>query len=228
MQALLADGRIDEALAFAESSRGLSQNQAVDAAREKILLDAGRSDEAYEKYALKTYVSSTGLTAFRTLVRRYPGCDPRKILLDLSVSSGQPGLWFAAAKDAGFLDLALEFAKNGRTDPRTLSRASRDLLEQDAPFCLHIGRLAIERILEGYGYELTALDVIEVYNHFMAAAQKLEVEVEARNDVLALATKAQTRNAAFSDTIIRQCSRAAPVTHAIELPTWTGRKSTRH
>jgi hypothetical protein len=93
---------------------------------------------------------------------------------------------------------------------------------------LHIGRLAIERILEGYGYELPTLDVIAVYNHFMAAAHKLEVEVGARNDVLALATKAQTRNAAFSDTIIRQCSSTAPVKHAIELTTWTRRKSTRH
>ena len=54
-------------------------------------------------------------------------------------SAGEPGRWFAAAKDAGFLELALEFAKMGRTDPRTLSRASRDLLQKDVRFSLEAG-----------------------------------------------------------------------------------------
>jgi hypothetical protein len=51
MQALTAEGRIDEALAYAEASRGLNQpDGAIDAACERILLDAGRTHEAYEKY----------------------------------------------------------------------------------------------------------------------------------------------------------------------------------
>ena len=135
VQALLAEGRTDEALAYAEASRGLNQPDAsIDAACEKILLDIGRAHEAYEKYALTANASSTGLATFRAIVKKYPGHDPKKILLDLATSSGDPGRWFAAAKDAGFLDLALEFAKTGRTDPRTLSRASRDLLKKDARF----------------------------------------------------------------------------------------------
>jgi hypothetical protein len=109
-------------------------------------------------------------TTFRAIVRKYSGRDPKKILLDLATSSGEPGRWFAAAKDAGSLDLALEFANAGRTDPRTLSRAARDLLKKDARFCLEVGRLAIQRILEGYGYEPTGIDVIDAYRHFMAAA----------------------------------------------------------
>jgi hypothetical protein len=127
MQALLSQGRMDEALAYAETSRGLNQpDTAIDAACEKLLLDLGRADEAYEKYALTANGSSTGLATFRAIVRKYPGRDQKKILLDLAASSGEPGRWFAAAKDAGFLDLAFEFANTGRTDPRTLSRASRD------------------------------------------------------------------------------------------------------
>jgi hypothetical protein len=48
-QALLAQGRADDALAFAEASRGLNQpNPVIDAVCERILLDAGRIDEAYE------------------------------------------------------------------------------------------------------------------------------------------------------------------------------------
>jgi hypothetical protein len=205
MRALLSQGRVAEALAYAEGSRGLNQPEtAIDAACERILLDAGRVDEAYEKYALTANGSSTGLATFRAIVRKYPNRDPKKVLVDLATSSGDPGRWFAAAKDAGFLDLALQFANTGRTDPRTLSRASRDLLNQDAQFGLQVGRLALQRILEGYGYELTDVDVTDAYNHFMAAAEALGIAAEARADVLAIAMK-QPR-AAFSDILIRRCS----------------------
>ncbi|MGD1095439.1 MAG: hypothetical protein ABSB35_26025 [Bryobacteraceae bacterium] len=233
MHALLKQGRIDEALAYAEASRGLNQpDMAIDAACEKILLDIGRVDEAYEKYALTANSSSTGLATFRAISRKYPDRDPKKILLDLATSSGDPGRWFAAAKDAGFFDLALEFANTGRTDPRTLSRASRDLLKKDARFCLQVGRLAIQRILEGYGYELTGADVIDAFNHFMAAAQTLEIASQARADMLAIATKQP--GAAFSEILIRQCSLDRqvyePPAKAIrtEQRTWTRRSTTRH
>jgi hypothetical protein len=234
VRALLADGRTDEALAYADASRGLNQpDPAIDAACEKILLDIGRADEAYEKYALTANGSSTGLATFRAIVRKYPGRDPKEILLDLATSSGEPGRWFAAAKTAGFLDLALQFANQGRTDPRTLSRASRDLLRKDARFSLQVGRLAVQRILEGYGYELTGIDVIDAYNHFMAAALTLGVVSQARADLLAFASKQP--GAAFGDLLIRQCSRDGLQTSephekatTTDRPTWTRRSPTRH
>jgi hypothetical protein len=231
MQALLAQGRKDEALAYAEASRGLNQpDAAIDAACEKILLNLGRTDEAYEKYALSANSSSTGLSTFRAIVKKYPGYDPKKILLDLATSSGDPGRWFAAAKDAGFLDLALQFANAGRTDPRTLSRAARDFLNQDARFCLEVGKLAIQRILEGYGYELTGIDVLDAFNHYIAAAETLGMGQQARADVLAMTTK---QPGAASDILIRQCSverqECETPTRAIkaEQRTWTRRSPTR-
>jgi len=234
VQALLSQGRTDDALAYAEASRGLNQpDPAVDAACEKILLDIGRADEAYEKYALTANGSSTGLATFRTIVRKYPGRDPKEILRDLATSSGEPGRWFAAAKDAGFLDLALQFANEGRTDPRTLSRASRDLLQKDARFSLQVGRLAVQRILEGYGFELTGVDVIDAFNHFMAAALTLGVASQARADVLALASTQP--GAAFGDVLIHQCSRDGPQAPeprekavTTDQRTWTKRSSPRH
>lgn len=207
VRALIAEGRMDEALAYAEASRGLNQpDGAIDVTCEKILLDLGRVDEAYEEYALTANRASTGVGTFGMIRKKYPGRDPRRILVDLNASSCEPGLWFAAAKDADFLDLALEFASAGRTDPRTLTRASRDLLEKDPRFSLRVGRLAIRRILDGYGYELTGLDVIGAYRHFMAAAQTLGVASQARADVLAMARE---KPGAFSDLLVRQCS-AAP------------------
>jgi hypothetical protein len=78
MRALLMLGRTDEALAYAEASRGLNQpDAAIDAACEKVLLDVGRVDEAYDKYALTANSSSTGLATFRTIVRKYPAATRR-------------------------------------------------------------------------------------------------------------------------------------------------------
>jgi hypothetical protein len=230
VQALVSEGRMNEALSYAEASRGRDQpGAAIDAACEKILLNLGRMDEAYEKYALSANSSSTGLATFRAIVKKYPGYDPKKILLDLATSSGDPGRWFAAAKDAGYLDLALEFAKAGRTDPRTLSRAARDFLNQDARFCLEVGKLAIQRILEGYGYELTGIDVLDAFNYYIAAAEILGIAAQARADVLAMTT---TKPGAASDILIRQCGverqeRETP-TRAItaEQRTWRRRSPT--
>lgn len=230
VHALLSAGRTDEALAYAEASRGLNQpDTSIDAACEKILLDLGRVDEAYAKYALTANASSTGLATFRAIVRKYPAQDPKKILLDLAGSSGEPGRWFAAAKDAGLLDLALEFAERGRTDPRTLSRASRDFLKKDASFSLKAGRLALQRILEGHGYELTGSDVLDAFDHYIAAAQTFGVDSQARADALVMAAQ---HPGVAGDILIRRCSmalpeRAAPArTMTTERRTWKRRKPT--
>jgi tetratricopeptide (TPR) repeat protein len=184
IRALRAQGLLDEALAYAEASRGLNiPNSAVDAECEEILLAAGRRAEAYERYALTANQANTGLATFRQIAKKYPEVDPQRILTDLADASGDPGRWFAAAKDAGHLDLALRFATTGRTDPKTLSRASRDFLESDQVFALHIGRLAVDRILAGYGYEITALDLAGAVDHFLAAARHLGVEADAKNDL---------------------------------------------
>ncbi len=85
VQALLAEGHVEEALVYAEASRGLNQpDSAIDAACEKILLDAGRDQEAYERYALTANQSSTGLATYRMIARKYPDHDPKQILLDLA------------------------------------------------------------------------------------------------------------------------------------------------
>jgi len=184
IRALRDQGLLEEALAYAEASRGLNiPNPAVDAECEEILLAAGRREEAYERYALTANQANTGLATFRQLAKKYPEIDPQRILTDLADASGNPGRWFAAAKDAGHLDLALRFATTGRTDPKTLSRASRDFLESDPTFALRVGRLAVERILAGYGYEITTLDLADAVSHFLAAAEKLDVASDARIDL---------------------------------------------
>jgi hypothetical protein len=173
VDAFVKEGRIEDALAYAESSRWRDQPEpAIDAACERILLECGRSEEAYARYAMKANQAATGVATFRAIERKYPGRDPATILVDLVQGSGDPGRFFAAAKDAGLYDLAFRFAKGGRTDPRTLSRAARDLVDKDAEFAMQVGRLGLERFLQGYGYEVTFADVLDACKHFLVAAQR--------------------------------------------------------
>jgi hypothetical protein len=172
----VAEGRLDEALSYAEGSRGLNiPNTSVDAECEAILLAAGRRDEAYRRYALTANSASTGLATFRQLTKKYPEIDPAQMLADLADSSGDPGHWFAAAKDAGYLDLAFSLATAGRTDPRTLTRASKDFLKSEPTFALRVSRLAVERTLAGHGYNITTADLAVAVEQFLAAASHLGV-----------------------------------------------------
>ncbi len=211
VDALMKEGRIDDALTFAEASRGLNQpDRSIDAACERILLGAGRVDEAYERYALTASEGATGLATFRAIAKKYPQREPSGILLDLAESSGETGRYFAAAKDAGFYDLALKFAEEGRTDPRTLSRASRDFAMKQPAFAMAAGRLALERLLQGYGYEVTLLDVVDAYQHFIAAAGRMGLAESAARDATALANAAKAQpTRVLADVLLRSIGGAA-------------------
>lgn len=101
----------------------------------------------------------------------------------VTAAYGDPGRWFAAAKNDNYLDMALDFAQAGSTEPRTLSRASRDFLGSNPLFALRVGRLAVERILAGHGYEITALDLLSACDHFLAAASQLGTAAEAKQEL---------------------------------------------
>lgn len=184
IRALAAQGLFDEALLYAEASRGLNiPNAAVDAECEEILRAAGRRQEAYRRYALTANQTDVGLLTFQRITRKYPEIDRKQVLTDLAGSNGDPGKWFAAAKSEGELAMALEFARKGRTEPRTLSRAARDFLNSEPLFAFQVGRLAVERILAGYGYEITALDLLMACDNFMAAASRLGMSLEAKREL---------------------------------------------
>lgn len=50
-------------------------------------------------------------------------------------------------------------------------------------FALRVGRLAVDHILAGYGYEITALDLAAAVDHFLEAARQLGVEADAKSDL---------------------------------------------
>jgi len=106
-------------------------------------------------------------------VKRYPDLDARMILVDLIESHGSKGKWFAAAKTAKYLDLALDCAAQSDAAPATLIRASRDFTIKEPAFAAQVGLHAIAHLLAGRGYEPSPLDIDEAVTHVMAASARM-------------------------------------------------------
>jgi hypothetical protein len=186
VKALVAMGRKAEAVRYAESQRGRSTpDWAVDAACEEILLSSGLFDEAYGRYGLRANQRGTYLATFRAVAKKYPHKGAAELLADLVASTpGSAAKWFAAAKDAGLYDEALALASSGPCDPKTLGRAARDYLEAHPAFALGAGLLALRWLAEGYGYEISSLDVWNAYFNTVKAAEKTDRVAETRDRVV--------------------------------------------
>ena len=177
VEALLALGRKAEAVQYAEASRGLNQpDSVIDQACEQILISSGLHDEAYRRYGLSAAVGNSYIARFRSIAKRYPMKDKFQILSDLiAATPGEEGKWFATAKELGFYDLALELANRSPCDPKSLTRAARDYLDSEPTFALGSAIAALRWLSEGWGYEVTSVDVVEAYDRAMDAAAKLNM-----------------------------------------------------
>ncbi len=170
-EALARQGLADAAVGYAEARRKNGYDDASIASFcERVLLDAGRREEAYREYGLYAAHANTYLTAFRATSRKYPEREPRQVLIDLIEARGDQGKWFAAAKSAGFLDIALDCARLGTTEPATLLRAARDFTDSEPRFSAQVALQAVSELLAGKGYEPTTLDLIRACDHFLSAS----------------------------------------------------------
>ena len=106
------------------------------------------------------------------MTSKYPQIEPKAILGDLvDRTSGDEGKWFVAAKSAGLLDEAAELANTSPCDPKTLTRAARDFAASKPEFARSVGLAALQWLLCGCGYELTAQDVVDALSHTLEAAR---------------------------------------------------------
>jgi hypothetical protein len=137
MKALAAQDKKDEAIGYAEACRSpWASDHDIDALCEEILLTSGLVEEAYRRYGLTANRTGTYLAWFRAVKKKYPHKAPREILTDLvEQTPGEEGKWFAAAKDAKLFDEAIALANRTPTDPRTLSRAARELRRREPVLC---------------------------------------------------------------------------------------------
>ncbi|MEE8409739.1 MAG: hypothetical protein V3T05_09055 [Myxococcota bacterium] len=194
VKALAAQGRRAEAVRYAESSRNPWANDLqIDRMCEKILLSDGRVDEAYEKYGLNANRAGTYLAWFRAVARKYPHKEPAEILEDLvKRSPGQEGKWFAAAKSAKLFDEAIALAQRTPCSPQTLTRAARDFAEKNPTFAIEAGMAALYWLVEGHGYEITGLDVLNAHAYTMKAAENLGSADETLNRIRKLVAEEST------------------------------------
>lgn len=192
-RALVAVGRRAEALAYAKACRSPydpSFGWGVDAFCAEVLRESGFGGEAF-RHELAAPRPTTYAARFRALVKQYPGKPPAEILAELVASTpGAEGKWFAAAKQAGLFEDALDLASRSPCDPLTLARAARDFRETEPAFALGAALLALRWIGEGYGFEITSADVQAVRAHLLEAAARLGRAAEAKGLIAAVAAAA--------------------------------------
>lgn len=175
VKALAAQGKADEAIKLAESSRGPWTNDTdVNLLCEGILLSLSRIEEAYRRYGLYAHRAGTYLATFRAVAKAYPSIPRAQILLDLvERSPGDEGKWFATAKELGLYDVALKLVRESPCDPKTLTRAARDFTEREPAFAQGAGFAALYWLTLGHGYEISSIDVWGAYHSTLKAAEHL-------------------------------------------------------
>ena len=180
VKALVAMGKKAEAVRYAEQSRGLNDpGWQIAEACEAILLSSGMADEAYRRYAIEAHQGTTHLATFRSIAKKYPNTRPEQILRDLVASTpGAEGKWFAAAKDAGLFNVAIEWVSASPTVPRTLARAARDFAESQPELAVAAGVASLRWISRGHGYDITGVDVLDAYTTVMHAAATAGVNAQ--------------------------------------------------
>jgi hypothetical protein len=150
-RALVRQGLWAAAIALADAARAKTNpgfyETSIDRFCETILIEQERSDEAYQSYGLHAAQGTTNLATYRSLRRAYPDRDPRQTLLDLIGSRGDKGKWFAAAKNAGFFDIAIECAATHGAEPSTLVRAARDFQQKQPRFAATVAILALSSFI---------------------------------------------------------------------------------
>ena len=195
---MVARGEVDAAIDFIEDLRSpYASDAALSALAEQVLLDAGRVEEAYTRYAIAACDANTHIATFRAIVKRYPGIAPARILTDLIASSpGTEGKWFATAKTIKQYDLALALAQRAAVDPNTLIRAARDHLKSQPDFAVKVALYALQWMARGAGYEITGSDVRAARDHALEAARELGQEAWARAQI-AVGVAGDTNSAAW-------------------------------
>lgn len=192
VRAMAASGKKAEALRYAESCRSpWASDYEVDSVCEEILLSSGMVDEAYARYGVRANQGGTYLATFRAVSKKYPHKAAGEVLADLvKTTPGDEGKWFAAAKDAGLYEDALALASRTPCDPKTLARAARDHTEKQPAFAVGAGLLSLYWLVQGYGYEITSVDVWDAYRATLVAAERHGSAAEVRERVRKLVAAA--------------------------------------
>ncbi len=203
--ALAAGGDPDAAVRYAESHRAGISPTALAQACEKVLIDAGRRDEAYARYALRAGEASTYVAWFRAVRKKYPAKNPQGILADLvATTPDEPGKWFAAAKDAKLFHEAIALVERSQTDVRTLLRAAHDYAESEPWFAMEAGLAALRWMLEAPHFEITNTEIWNAYNATRVAANAADLRDQAMDRLRELLGRESVRDRVVTRVLSRE------------------------
>jgi hypothetical protein len=224
VKALGAMGRKAEAIRLAEASRSpWTSDSDVDALCEELLLSSGLVEEAYARYGLRAHRGGTYLATFRAIAKKYPHKPAAQILADLvKATPGEEGKWFTAARDLGRYDLAIALARTSPCDPRTLARAARDYAAKEPAFAVEAAHAALEWLVKGDGYEVTATDVRMAYSAATKAAEALGHAAETKERIRQLIALPSREHDPWRSPSLERCQRCAEQ-HAIDAVPAMGR-----
>jgi hypothetical protein len=83
-----------------------------------------------------------------------------------------------AVRSPGLYREAIELANRTPCYPRTLARTARDMAVKEPQFDLEAGIAALRWLAEGYGYEITRMEVWQAYASTMKAADRAGCRIE--------------------------------------------------
>lgn len=204
-KALVQMGDSAEAIRRANTCRGhYVSEETVDSFCEEVLLSAGLVDEAYTLYAPGANRKQTYLAWFRAVLKKYPLKQPVEVLNHLvQYTPGNEGKWFVAAKEAKLFDEALDLAKQTPCDPKALTRAARDFSARQPKFAYEAGLLALQRLLEGYCFEISYVDVYNAFDFTIAAARNADAVEDAYQRI-----RLMVENPIFAEGMVKKSIRA--------------------
>jgi len=168
----------DKAIAYAEQTRPIinTSQYSIDRFCEKVLLNAGRLEEGYQRYAISANRANTYLAWFNSIKKKYGAIrKDEQLLLDLiNKKIVEPGKWFATANKLKFYDLALTLIQESPAEPSTLNRAAKANLESNPSYALEVSWAALHWMIQGFGYEVITTDVYSALSVIRDAAKTLE------------------------------------------------------
>jgi hypothetical protein len=179
---LATRGQVDAAIGYVRERAGSTTSlETIARFAEEALLNAGRRAEAFDQYALLANQANSNLSTFRALAKKYPELAPNKLLDHLIGSTpGEPGKWFATAKTLKQFDRATQLAWASPCDPKTLTRAARDHLQQQPAFAMQCALAALHWMSMGHGYELTGFDAHEAHRLAIEAGSNAQQGAQAQ------------------------------------------------
>jgi hypothetical protein len=191
VRALLPLAGPDAAVDYAESSRSTrfpEHGDAIDRTCESILLAAGRTSDAWHRYALPLASRHPGFATFRRLAANYPG-DERALLVALIAAAPSAG-WFTTAAHLGHLDLALELAQRLPCDPRAVARSGRDHLATHPHVSLALALASLRWLASGHGPSVTPFDIQRTHSLALTAARRLALLAPVRAEIRSIVASA--------------------------------------